>query len=162
MLRNTLIALTLLLAASAVAPAGAHPQRRQVDRWSWIGAVGTHAHDANDYIPVATNERYARLELRATGRTIGIDHIRVKFADGRTFDAAARTRLADGQRMLIDIPSHSPVNMVIVEYANQAPYWRDRETSRLEVRGLAADVRRGRVERRVDDDRRVVPAPRHR
>lgn len=156
--KNLLIA-TILAAATAVPSlAAADHDRRPTLRSTQIGEVGTHSHDDEDFVPVSTNDRFERLELRAEGRPVRLEAIDVQFVDGRKYRVEVRETLRPGQRVMVDIPAYSPVKMLVLDYANRGPFWRAREESRIEIRGITADFRdRDRRDVRYRDrDRRDV------
>lgn len=171
MTRTNKLSLTTLSAALALlaVPAIASADHRDNERWTRIGEVGTHSHDAEDFIPVSTNERFESLELTGEGRPVRLDAIKVQYADGREYRADVNWLLRPGERVMVDIPAFSSPKMLVLEYDNPGRHWRAREESRVEVRGLSADRRerndryddrRGyhqrdrRTDRRYDDDRR--------
>ena len=165
--RNKLI-LTTLLAAAVAAPslaAADHPRDRgqRGMRWTPLGEVGTHVHDAEDYVPVRTNQRFERLELRADQSPVRLDSVLVQFDDGRDYRVDVSQTLRPGERVVLDVPSYSPIKMLVLDYANRGPFYRAREDARISVRGQASsyddrrwyDVRERRTERpRFRSDRR--------
>jgi hypothetical protein len=138
----SLIALCAALAAPAIASA----DHRDNERWSRIGEVGTHTHDAEDFIPVSTQERFSSLELKAEGRPVRMDGVLVQYTDGREYRADVHWLLRPGERVMVDVPAFAPIKMLVLEYDNPGRHWRAREESSVEVRGLSFDDRR-------DDDR---------
>jgi hypothetical protein len=153
----SLIALCAALAVPAIASADRPRDRdreRDNQRWTRIGEVGTHTHDAEDYIPVNTNERFESLELKAEGRPVRMDGVLVQFQDGREYRADVNWVLRPGERVMVDIPAYSPIKMLVLEYDNPGRHWRAREESSVEVRGLSFDDRRDDRDRdRYDRDR---------
>ncbi|HVV81587.1 MAG TPA: hypothetical protein VHE35_00865 [Kofleriaceae bacterium] len=139
-----------LLAVGAAAPSVAfadHYRGASTPDLGWIqlGDVGTHVHDADDYVPVAPGTRLDRLELRARDGAVALDGVRVQFADGHIEDAPIRERLLPGQSVDVDVPDRGePVKMLILDYANRGPYWRALETAHVQVLGLASDAGRDR------------------
>lgn len=139
----SLIAFAAALAIPALASAD-----NDRSRYTLLGEVGTHSHDAEDFIPVQTNERFESLELTSEGRGVRLDSILVQYDDGREYRADVNWMLRPGERVNVDIPAFSPIKMLVLEYDNPGRHWRAREDARVEVRGLSAG-------RRVDrDDRR--------
>jgi len=152
MLRSTPLLVTLLAAAVAVpAVASADHERAPMRRNAQLGVVGTHRHDAEDYMRVTSRERIERLELRVEGRPVRLDGIDVQYLDGRTFRVELADTVSSGAPLVIDVPSYSPIKMLVLDYDNPGRHWRAREDSRLEVRGVIADGERAR-----DRDRREV------
>lgn len=164
--------ITLLAAAIAVpsiASADRDRDRARHDRghhgmrWTQLGEVGTHVHDAEDYVPVRTNQRFEQLELRVDQNPVRVESVLVQFDNGRDYRVDVRQTLRPGQRVALDVPSYSPIKMLVIDYANRGPYYRAREDARIEVRGLTSsyddrrwyDVRDRRTERpRFRTDRR--------
>ncbi|HUQ01497.1 MAG TPA: hypothetical protein VM261_03330 [Kofleriaceae bacterium] len=155
----TLLALCAALAVPAVASAQprdrfdrtdrTYDRDRGAGRWSTIGEVGTHGHDAEDFIPVRSNERFESLELVAEGRGVRLDSILVQYEDGREYRADANWILRPGERVMVDIPAFAPIKMLVLEYDNPGRHWRAREDARVSVRALSAD----RFRDRRNDDR---------
>ena len=152
MTRTNKLSLIALCAALAV-PAIASADHRDNERWTRLGEVGTHTHDAEDFIPVSTNERFQSLELKAEGRPVRMDGVLVQFQDGREYRADVNWLLRPGERVMVDIPSFSPIKMLVLEYDNPGRHWRAREESSVEVRGLSFDDRRDRDRDHRYDDR---------
>lgn len=164
------LTLIALLAAAIAVPSIASADhdryergRRGAMRWTPLGEVGTHVHDAEDYVPVRTNQRFEQLELRADENPVRIDSVLVQFDDGRDYRVDVRQTLRPGERVVLDVPSYSPIKMLVLDYANRGPFYRAREDARVEVRGLMStyderrwyDVRERRTERpRFRSDRR--------
>ena len=151
----SLLTLSAALALPAVASAD-----HDSNRWTRLGEVGTHRHDAEDYIPVTTNERFESLELKAEGNPVRLDAILVQFDDGREYRADVNWTLRPGERAMVDVPSYSAIKMLVLEYDNPGRKWRAREDARVEVRGMSAgrrdrDDRRGYSQRDRRTDRRV-------
>jgi hypothetical protein len=134
------LSLITTLAAAAAFPtlAAAHP--RDSSQWTRLGEVGTHVHDAEDYVPVSCPEPLARLELRAEGQTpVRLDGVKVQFTDGRIQEIPVRAAVMPGERIQLDVPSAGlPVKMLVLDYGNRGPFWRDLETAHVEVLGLTA------------------------
>jgi hypothetical protein len=150
------IALCAALAVPAIASADRPRDRdrdRDRDRWTRIGEVGTHAHDAEDFVPVNSNERFESIELKAEGRPVRMDGVRVQYTDGREYRADVNWVLRPGERVMVDIPAYSPVKMLILDYDNPGRHWRAREESTVEVRGLSFDDRRDDRDRYDNRDR---------
>jgi hypothetical protein len=150
----SLLALCAALAIPAVASAQPRDRfdrthdRDRGGRWTTLGEVGTHGHDAEDFIPVRTNERFESLELTSEGRGVRLDSILVKYEDGREYRADANWVLRPGERVMVDIPAYSPIKMLVLEYDNPGRHWRAREDARVSVRAMSADRFR---DRRYDD-----------
>lgn len=156
-LKNLKLSLITALAAAIAVPtiAAADPgydrDRRHDDRadrsdrrgarWTHIGDVGTHVHDAEDYVPVSTNQRFERIELRAEGHPVRLDGLQVQFDDGRIYKANVSQTIHPGQRVVVDVPSYSPIKMLVLDYANRGPHYRAREDARVSVRGLMSSYR---------------------
>jgi hypothetical protein len=170
MTRHTKLSLITLLAAATAIPAVAaadhddYPAGGRNARWMTIGEVGTHSHDAEDYIQVNTNQRFERLALTTDGRPVRLDALEIQFADGRKYRVDVRETLHPGQRVMVDVPSFSPIKMLVLDYANRGPHYRGREDARVQVSGLTSryrdqDRRSDRFQRRYPrTDRRYVPA----
>ena len=151
MLTTKKLSLAALLAVGAAAPASAfadhgrgygHGRDARDAAWIQIGDVGTHAHDAEDYVPVAPGTRLDRLELAARDGTVAIDGVQVQFADCHSEFVDVHRRLFPGQAMAIDLPDcGQSIQMLVLDYGNQGPYWRARETAHLQVLGQMADLR---------------------
>jgi hypothetical protein len=150
MTKTNKLSLIALCAALAV-PAIASADHRDNERWTRLGEVGTHTHDAEDFIPVQTNERFSSIELKAEGRPVRMDGVLVQFQDGREYRADVNWLLRPGERVMVDIPAFAPIKMLVLEYDNPGRHWRAREESSVEVRGLSFDDRR---DERYDRDRR--------
>ena len=145
----------IALCAALAAPAIASADHRDNERWTRIGEVGTHSHDAEDFVPVNSNERFESIELKAEGRPVRMDSVLVQFQDGREYRADVNWLLRPGERVMVDIPAYSPIKMLVLEYDNPGRHWRAREESSVEVRGLSFDDRRDRDRSdRYDRDRR--------
>jgi hypothetical protein len=141
--KHMLSLVTLVAAATALPTIAAadHPASGRTK----IGDVGTHRHDAEDYIRVSTRQRFDRLELRAHGRAVPIDRVRIQFADGSMRYASVRSYVRPGQGLVIDVPAHrAPIKMLILDYGNTGPFWRAREDARVEVFGLSGRYERSR------------------
>ena len=109
-----------------------------------LGEVGTHTHDAEDYITVSTSKRLDQLVLRATDGVVAMDGVRIVFRDGRSEYASVNRRLHTGESFVIDLPGRGArVETLVLDYGNHGPYWRARETAHLEVLGVTADARGG-------------------
>ncbi len=165
--KNKTLSLATVLAAAlafpALAAADHAPTTRPTTQAVLIGTVGTHTHDAEDYVPVSAAQQFQRLELRASGNPVALDQVKIQYADGQLRTAGVRGTLRPGERVVIDVPAYPlPVKMLVLDYGNTGPYWRARETAHLEVYGLitvaaAPRHRHGNtVDRRTDDrhDRR--------
>lgn len=139
---NKLFLATLLAAAVAVPTLAVADRDRKNVRSTPIGEVGTHAHDAEDYITVSTNQRFERLELRSQGRPVRIDAVDIQFVDGRKFRVDVDETMRSGQRLMVDVPSYSPIKTLVLQYDNPGRHWRAREDARVEVRGVVAENRR--------------------
>jgi hypothetical protein len=157
MLKNklTLIALAALTAASA-GSAAADPDRRRVVRthdggWQHLAEVGTHRHDAEDYVSIQPRTRLDAVQLRARGGTVAIEGVRIKFTSGRTEFAEVNRRLRPGESVQIALPRGERVEQLILDYGNRGPYWRARETAHVQVLGLTADNRNPRDRDRFRD-----------
>jgi hypothetical protein len=165
--RHHKLSLIAALATAIAVPSLAAADRDRDDRRSdrsdrrgmrgtHIGDVGTHVHVAEDYVPVNTRQRFERIELRAEGHAVRMDGLQVQFDDGRIYKADLRRTIHPGQRVVVDVPSYSPIKMLVLDYANRGPHYRAREDARVSVRGLMStyrdrhDVR----DRRSDRDRR--------
>jgi hypothetical protein len=169
MTKKKLSIVAALVAAVAVpAVASADHDRRyesrfdERGRWTSIGEVGTHAHDAEDFVPVS-NQRLESIQLTAEGRPVRLDEIKFQMADGRIVESRVQRTLHDGQSIVLDVPTDMPIKMLVLEYANRGPFYRGHEDSRLEVRGLTAARRYDRDDDRYDyRDRgdRVIVRPR--
>lgn len=153
MTRTNKLSILALCAALAIPAVASADHDRYSDRWTRLGEVGTHRHDAEDFIPVHTNERFESLELVSEGRPVRLDAILVQYEDGRDYRADVNWLLRPGERVMVDIPAFSPIKMLVLEYDNPGRHWRAREDARVEVRGLSAD-RRYERDRRTDRDRR--------
>src|SRR5262245_21165137 len=101
---RTQLSLVTLLAAAAAFPALAAADPAS-SRWTRLGQVGTHVHDAEDYVPVA-NQPLQRLELRAEGSTpVRLDGVRVQLTDGHIYPVPVRRALRPGERVALDLPT---------------------------------------------------------
>lgn len=146
MLKNKLNIIALLaLGAATVGTAAADHDRdrdlrtRRDQGWQYLAEVGTHRHDAEDYVAVP-NQRLEAIQLRATGGAVAIDGVRVKFTDGRTEFAEVHRRLRPGEAVQVFLPrSGARVEQLVLDYGNRGPYWRARETAHVQVLGLNAD-----------------------
>lgn len=161
MKKNHKLFLATLLAAAVAAPTLAAADHPRPVRSTPIGEVGTHSHDAEDYITVSTNQRFERLELRSEGRPVRLDAVDIQFVDGRKFRVDVRETMRSGQRLMIDVPSYSPIKMLVLQYDNPGRKWRAREDARVEVRGVVAEHRRPvrRDTRYLDRTRPARPEP---
>jgi hypothetical protein len=112
--------------------------------WTSLGEVGTHANDAEDYVPVNTRQRMTQIELTAQGRAVRLDDVRFQLEDGRIVVSDVNRTLRDGERIVLDVPAHSPLKMLVLDYANRGPFFRGHEDSRIAVRGLVASDRNDR------------------
>src|SRR5687767_1558690 len=63
MLTTKKLSLVTLLAIGAIAPASAFAEHRRDEAATWVqlGQVGTHTHDAEDYVPVNGRQRLDRI-----------------------------------------------------------------------------------------------------
>ncbi len=118
--------------------------------WTEIGDVGTHRHDAEDYVSVNTGMRLDRIQLVARDGAVAIDGVTVQFADGRKEFTPVNRRLRAGEAVTVDLPGRgAQIKMLVLDYGNTGPFWRARETAHLKVLGQMADrgdrVRRDRV-----------------
>lgn len=167
---KTKLSLCTMLAAGLAVPALAsadHARDARFDdrsyaAWTMIGEVGTHAHDAEDYVAVSTAQRLDQIELTAEGRPVRLDDVKFQMADGRIIERDVNLTLRDGQRIVLDVPEQGRVKMLVLEYANHGPFYRGSEKSRVEVRALALrdwkdSVRDRRQDVRYDD--RFAPRP---
>ncbi len=124
-----------IMVAAAAFPALAIADHGPDSRWTKIGDVGTHVHDDEDFVPVS-NQRFDRLELQASGHPVPINGLKVQFVDGTSYQARARGMVRPGERFSIDLPARSaPIKMLVIDYGNRGPFWRDTETARIEVFG---------------------------
>ncbi|KAB2910893.1 MAG: hypothetical protein F9K40_01755 [Kofleriaceae bacterium] len=122
---------------------------RDRDRWMKLGEVGTHRNDGEDFVQVSSNQVFESLELTTEGRPVRFDSILVQYQDGREYRANVNVMVRPGERVLVDVPAFSPMKMLVLEYDNPGRHFRDRETSRVEIRGLSSN----RYDRRYDDRR---------
>jgi hypothetical protein len=145
------MSLIATLAAALALPAIASADHDRTNgRWARIGEVGTHAHDAEDYVPVNSPQRFERIELRAEGRPVRMDDVKVQFADGRIYEVDVSQTIHPGQRVVLDVPSYSPVKMLVLDYANRGAHYRAREDARVSVRGLTSSYGDRDYDRRTD------------
>lgn len=151
MTRSKWFVLALIMVSGLVSQSAAAEPRSRADRWVWLGEVGTHRHDANDYVPIATKQRFDQIELRARGQAVRIERVLVQYLDGRDYTIDMRGMLMPGARVVLDVPAYSPIRMVVLNYNNRGPYWRAREEARVAVRGLQSRrYERPRMDRRDD------------
>ena len=132
----------------------AYDRDRDRDRWMKLGEVGTHRNDGEDFVQVHSNEIFESLELTTEGRPVRFDSILVQYEDGREYRVDMNLMLRAGERVLVDVPAFSPMKMLVLEYDNPGRHFRDRETSRVEIRGMSADRYDRRYDNRRYDDRR--------
>ena len=169
MLTSKKLSLVALLALGVAGPGiAAADDDRRADRRDErsragvvsLGQVGTHTHDAEDYLAVATWKRLDQLVLRATDGSVAIDGVRIQFADGRSEYAPVQRHLQTGEAFVIDLPGRGArVEMLVLDYGNQGPYWRARETAHLEVLGVTTDARgRGRYRPQYQPAQAYQPA----
>ncbi len=152
MLTRKNLSFVTLLALAAAAPGLAAADHRRDGAWLQLGEVGTHSHDADDYLPIAPTSRLARIQLRAEDGPVAIDAVRFQFADGRIERAEIGRRLRPGESVTIELPRRSdPIKMLVLDYGNRGPYWRARETAHVEVRGVMVDRREDRRRPRAFD-----------
>lgn len=139
MLTTKKLSLVTLLAIGAIAPASALAEhRRDEPTWLRIGEVGTHTHDAEDYVPVNAGQRFERLALQATDGFVAIDRVQIQFQDGHSEFADVRRTLREGEGVVLDLPDRGQgIKMLVLDYGNHGPYWRARETAHLAVFGMA-------------------------
>ena len=138
------LSLIALIAVGAAAPSRAFADhRRPGGAWRQLGVVGTHSHDAEDYVPVAPGIRLERLALRALDGAVALDGVQIQFTDGRSQFVGVRRRLFPGQEVIVDVPGYNPssVQMLVLNYGNAGPYWRARETAHVQVLALNASGR---------------------
>lgn len=162
MLTTKKLSVVTLLAIGAAAPASALAEhRRDEPTWMRIGEVGTHTHDAEDYVPVDAGRRLDQLVLQATDGFVAIDRVQIQYADGHKEFADVRRTLREGEGVTIDLPERGQgIKMLVLDYGNHGPFWRARETAHLAVYGLDQvdrgrfdDYRPGRLDRVRDRDR---------
>lgn len=147
---SLIAAIAIAVAAPAIASAD---HDRGFDRRVQLAEVGTHRHDAEDFVNVNPRLRLDGLQLRASDGVVAIDGVRIRFADGRDIYAPVRRQLRAGESVTVDLPP-GPIKQFIVDYGNHGPYWRARETAHLQVIGLTGD--------RFDDRSRFGDRGRHR
>jgi hypothetical protein len=175
MTRTTKLSLITLLAAATVIPgaASADPgdrfdrrgDRDRGGRWARLADIGTHVHDADDFVTVRNGQRFDQIELVVRGNAVRLDDVKIQFEDGREYTADVDQTIRPGQRVVLDVPSRSPIKMLVLEYGNRGPHYRAREDARVVVRGLTSSYRDwyyDRDERRSDrvDRRRFNPRAR--
>jgi hypothetical protein len=161
MLNKTKLSLLLALALGAAGAGRAEADHDRDATWVRLGEVGTHVHDAEDYVNVQPGTRIDALQLRAQDSPVALDGIRVHYTDGHDERIEIRRRLRPGEALTIDLPrSRMAVKTLVLDYANRGPYWRARETAHVQVLALIDDSRgRERVrgdryrDRDRDDDR---------
>jgi hypothetical protein len=133
------MSLIAAIAIAVAAPAIASADHDRFDgRRVQLAEVGTHRHDAEDYVNVNPRMRLDGLQLRASDGVVAIDGVRIRFADGRDIYAPVQRRLRAGESVTVDLPP-GPIKQFIVDYGNHGPYWRARETAHLQVIGLTGD-----------------------
>lgn len=173
--------LSMLVAAALVAAAGTATaqqrpgdgrfrpqgyQQRDDGAWRHLDRVGTHRHDAEDYINVRTSTPIQSIQLRAEDSSVALDGVIVQYTDGSKERIDMRRQLRAGEAVTVDLPRRGQVKMLILDYGNHGPYWRARETAHVQV--LALDGRAqgpghdrgqhaGRFDGRYRGDR--APAP---
>ena len=135
--------LTLLAAVTTAAPGLAAADHRRDTGWMQLAEVGTHAHDAEDFVSVDPRLNVQRVQLRSTQGFVPVDGLRVHFTDGRTIYADVHRGLRQGQSVIVELPD-GPIDMLTIDYGNQGPYWRALETAHLQVNALASNGRAGR------------------
>jgi hypothetical protein len=130
---------------SATAQPRRYHQVRRDTGWLNLADVGTHRHDAEDYVNVAPMAPLESVQLRARDGAVAMDGVRVQFADGRSQYIDVHRNLRPGEALTIQMPQTSePVKTLVLDYGNQGPYWRARETAHVQVLGLVADREDGR------------------
>jgi hypothetical protein len=135
------LALFTLLAIGAAAPGVAAADHPRDAGWQQLGDVGTHRHDAEDYVRVK-NQRLDALQLRARGRAVSVDRVVIQFTDGSRQYVDVHGWIRPGQPLTIDVPgSRHAIKMLVLDYGNAGPYWRARETAHLTVLGLVSNGR---------------------
>ena len=151
-IKNLSIVTLLATAATAAAPGLAAADHRD-GRWMQLAEVGTHSHDAEDYVEVDTRLQLDRVQLRATDGNVPIDGLRISFADGRTIYADVHRFLRQGEAVMVELPAGGAIKMLTIDYGNHGPYWRARQTAHLEVMAQASDRYDDRVRFRDYRDR---------
>lgn len=145
---NKKLSLIAILALGAAAAGTATADQRGRDArwrggnggWQYIAEVGTHRHDAEDYVSVDARDRLAAIQLRARGGAVAIEGVHVKFADGRSEFAPVNRRLRPGESVQVNLPRRGVrIEQLVLDYGNRGPYWRARETAHVQVMGLEAD-----------------------
>jgi hypothetical protein len=154
-IKNASIVTLLATAATAAAPGLAAADHARNASWTQLAEVGTHAHDAEDYVEVDGRLRLDRVELRATDGNVPVDGLRVKLTDGRTIYTDVHRLLRQGESVMVDLPEGARVKLLTIDYGNRAPFWQARETAHLQV-SAQLEQRDGRYrDHRAQAPRRV-------
>lgn len=146
--------LTLALGVAGAGRASADHERARDGNWRSLARVGTHVHDEEDFVNVPSGTRLDAVQLRAEQSPVAVDGVRVHYADGHDERVAVHQRIQPGQTLTIDIPRSSvAVKTLVLDYGNEGPYWRARETAHLQVLGLVDDGLGDRARDRMNDKR---------
>ena len=156
MLKKKLSLIAILaLGAAAAGTAAADRERGRDARgrgsdggWQYLGEVGTHRHDAEDYVSVDARDRLQAIQLRARGGVVAIEGVLVKFADGRSEFAPVNRRLRPGESVQVNLPRRGErIAQLVLDYGNRGPYWRAHETAHVAILGLQDTGRDDRARR---------------
>ena len=144
--KNLSILMVLALATAAAGTATA--DRRRDAGWIRLGDVGTHVHDAEDYVSIDPGTRRHAIQLRARGGWVALDGVRIQYASGRSEFTPLNQRLRPGEAVTIDLSgSREGVATLVLDYGNRGPYWRARETAHVAILGLQDTGRDDRARR---------------
>jgi hypothetical protein len=172
-MKNTTLTALLLSAASVAAlPTLAAADYRFTPQLTKLGEVDTHANDAEDYVPVAS-ERFDSIVIIARDGVVPLSGLKVQYTDGKIDEPFSRGFLRPGERLVVDVPKGKPIKMLVLDYNERmSSRWGDRATARVEIYGQANprfEERehdwKGRYDRengRVDQPRPRYEAPRQR